>query len=429
MCSTPSIRWCRTRCATFCAGKRAVLVVEEGSPDYIEQQINVELRRADIQTRVFGKGVLPQTGEYTSDVLLNGLAAFLSQTRPGRHRRRRGRCTRARDARRTSRRRQRDRRPAAAPADLLHRLPGAAGVLRHQADAARARADAHLRRHRLPRVCDLRAVQHGQLDPRLRHVARQRSRGRAEPRSPSDFGDGRRRLLAQRPDHRRHVEPVQQGRRRADHHAERLRLGHRPAVPAVVEREPAGRGARHGHRDDAALARRHVAAQGAHLRRREDGRDAQGGDAHRRARAQGHHRRRRMPARAPAPRARRGRGEAQARRARRRDALRRRRRDLHRRPLLHSLVGLPVADGEAQSRSAAHRSGGDGDRKLRRLRPVRRGRACGGAVPVVLPRRGGAQSERVGPAAAMLSARASSHCLDGDRAASVSLSPCGGGTG
>ena len=35
----------------FCAGKRAVLVVEEGNPDYIEQAVNVELRRADIQTQ------------------------------------------------------------------------------------------------------------------------------------------------------------------------------------------------------------------------------------------------------------------------------------------------------------------------------------------------------------------------------------------
>ena len=40
----------------FCAGKRAVLVVEEGNPDYIEQAVNAELRRADIQTRVLGKG-------------------------------------------------------------------------------------------------------------------------------------------------------------------------------------------------------------------------------------------------------------------------------------------------------------------------------------------------------------------------------------
>ena len=43
----------------FCAGKRAVLIVEEGSPDYIEQAVNVELRRADLQTKVYGKGPLP----------------------------------------------------------------------------------------------------------------------------------------------------------------------------------------------------------------------------------------------------------------------------------------------------------------------------------------------------------------------------------
>src|SRR5215510_14158808 len=67
----------------FCAGKCAVLVVEEGSPDYIEQAVNVELRRADIATRVLGKGMLPRAGEYTSEVLLQGLASFLTEMRPG----------------------------------------------------------------------------------------------------------------------------------------------------------------------------------------------------------------------------------------------------------------------------------------------------------------------------------------------------------
>jgi len=66
----------------FCAGKRAVLVIEEGYPDYVEQQINSELRRADIQTRVFGKGPLPRAGEYTSEALIGGLAGFLRETRP-----------------------------------------------------------------------------------------------------------------------------------------------------------------------------------------------------------------------------------------------------------------------------------------------------------------------------------------------------------
>ena len=67
---------------SFCASKRAVLVVEEGFPDYIEQAVNVELRRADIQTKVYGKGPLPKAGEYASDVLLDGLAAFLQAARP-----------------------------------------------------------------------------------------------------------------------------------------------------------------------------------------------------------------------------------------------------------------------------------------------------------------------------------------------------------
>jgi indolepyruvate ferredoxin oxidoreductase, alpha subunit len=66
----------------FCAGKRAVLVVEEGSPDYVEQQINVVLRGAGSDTRVLGKGCLPRSGDYISEVMLRGLAAFVSQTRP-----------------------------------------------------------------------------------------------------------------------------------------------------------------------------------------------------------------------------------------------------------------------------------------------------------------------------------------------------------
>ncbi|HEY2135073.1 MAG TPA: thiamine pyrophosphate-dependent enzyme, partial [Xanthobacteraceae bacterium] len=66
----------------FCVGKRAVLIVEEGNPDYVEQAVNTELRRSDIQTRIFGKGLLPKAGEYTSDVLLAGLAGFLAETKP-----------------------------------------------------------------------------------------------------------------------------------------------------------------------------------------------------------------------------------------------------------------------------------------------------------------------------------------------------------
>src|SRR5690348_13535812 len=66
----------------FCARKRAVLVVEEGSPDYVEQQINAILRGGDIQTRILGKGCLPRSGAYVAEVMLRGLAAFVRETRP-----------------------------------------------------------------------------------------------------------------------------------------------------------------------------------------------------------------------------------------------------------------------------------------------------------------------------------------------------------
>jgi len=64
----------------FCAGKRAVLIVEEGSPDYIEQQVAAILRRRDVQTRLYGKDVLPMAGEYTAEVVTEGLLTFFAQT-------------------------------------------------------------------------------------------------------------------------------------------------------------------------------------------------------------------------------------------------------------------------------------------------------------------------------------------------------------
>ena len=142
-----------------------------------------------------------------------------------------------------------------------------------------------------------------------------------------------------------------------------------------------------------------MAAHGAQLFGGADGEDADGGDEERRARPQGDHRRRRMPIGAAATGAHRGCRQARARRAGDAGALRRRRRDLHRRPFLHQAFRLPVADGEAVDRSAAQRSSGDRHRQLRRLRPVRRCRACRGTLPVVLPRRDRAQRDVMGPRA------------------------------
>lgn len=66
----------------FCAGKRTVLVVEEGQPDFLEQAINVILRKADLQTRVVGKEVLPMAGEYTLGVVIAGLTKFVEGALP-----------------------------------------------------------------------------------------------------------------------------------------------------------------------------------------------------------------------------------------------------------------------------------------------------------------------------------------------------------
>jgi indolepyruvate ferredoxin oxidoreductase alpha subunit len=67
----------------FCLGKQHVLIVEEGHPDYIEQAINTALRRADVQTKVHGKGPLPMGGQYNADVVQTGLAKWLETVKPG----------------------------------------------------------------------------------------------------------------------------------------------------------------------------------------------------------------------------------------------------------------------------------------------------------------------------------------------------------
>jgi indolepyruvate ferredoxin oxidoreductase, alpha subunit len=73
--------------ADFCAGKRGVMVVEEGQPEYIEQEIATLLRRRDIQTPLHGKDLLPAAGEYSVEVLAQGLLGFFDgspSTDPGR---------------------------------------------------------------------------------------------------------------------------------------------------------------------------------------------------------------------------------------------------------------------------------------------------------------------------------------------------------
>ena len=66
----------------FCEGKKAVLIIEEGQPDYHEQAIRAVLGRAGASTAVHGKDLLSMAGEYTVAELRAGLRTFAARYRP-----------------------------------------------------------------------------------------------------------------------------------------------------------------------------------------------------------------------------------------------------------------------------------------------------------------------------------------------------------
>ncbi|ODV13887.1 MAG: indolepyruvate ferredoxin oxidoreductase [Rubrivivax sp. SCN 70-15] len=66
----------------FCADRRAVLVLEEGSPEYIEKDLVQSLNRQGVATPVHGKDLLPPAGEYTVEVVAQGLIAFVEKYLP-----------------------------------------------------------------------------------------------------------------------------------------------------------------------------------------------------------------------------------------------------------------------------------------------------------------------------------------------------------
>ena len=173
-CSTSPIRWCPRRSRDFCAGKRAVLVLEEGQPEFIEQEIATMLRRrghrhaaarqgpAAAGRRIHGRGdrarALPRSSHATrrSIALADGSAWLDGDARAPR----RGRA----GARRAA---------AGAAAEVLHRLPRAAGVRGAQARAAGHRpACTSPPTSAATRSRPSSRSRFGPLDPRLRHEPR-----------------------------------------------------------------------------------------------------------------------------------------------------------------------------------------------------------------------------------------------------------------
>ncbi len=66
----------------FCKDKDAVLIVEEGQPDYLEQAFGAMLYKAGASTKLAGKGFLPMAGEYTGQILLDGVSKFFREQAP-----------------------------------------------------------------------------------------------------------------------------------------------------------------------------------------------------------------------------------------------------------------------------------------------------------------------------------------------------------
>ncbi|HEY7535957.1 MAG TPA: indolepyruvate ferredoxin oxidoreductase subunit alpha [Thermodesulfobacteriota bacterium] len=61
----------------FMKDKKAVLIVEEGMPNLLEEQIRAIAQRAKLGVEIFGKDVLPEAGEYTPDHIIKGIGSFL----------------------------------------------------------------------------------------------------------------------------------------------------------------------------------------------------------------------------------------------------------------------------------------------------------------------------------------------------------------
>jgi len=62
---------------SFAANKDEILVIEEGYPEYIEQELRAMLHKAGRATKLHGKDPFPKAGEMTGSVMLEGISEFI----------------------------------------------------------------------------------------------------------------------------------------------------------------------------------------------------------------------------------------------------------------------------------------------------------------------------------------------------------------
>ena len=66
----------------FAKDKTDILVIEEGYPDYIEQELRAILHKAGMPARLRGKDPFPNAGEMTGMVMHDGIRSFLKDSAP-----------------------------------------------------------------------------------------------------------------------------------------------------------------------------------------------------------------------------------------------------------------------------------------------------------------------------------------------------------
>jgi len=66
----------------FAKDKKAILILEEGQPEFIEHEIAAFLRRADAPAKLHGKDVMHMAGEYNLEAMVRGVSRFLGQHAP-----------------------------------------------------------------------------------------------------------------------------------------------------------------------------------------------------------------------------------------------------------------------------------------------------------------------------------------------------------
>jgi TPP-dependent indolepyruvate ferredoxin oxidoreductase alpha subunit len=277
----------------FCEGKRAVMIVEEGQPNFVEQNLATILRQAGSTTALHGKDMLPVAGEYTSSELLKGARSFCERY---------GRLA-----------------PLPVPAPVRKVIPlkevAAIGIDAAPEPALPSTSLGEVVHARPPGFCTgcperpifsamklverelgphhvsadigchlfsiLPPFQHRQHHHGLWPGRSGRVGAQCARRQARDIDDGRRRLLAQRPDQRRGQRGLQQERQ--PHHCcrQQLHLGDRWAGHPVVARREQDAQHRPCHRARRARRGRGVGPHAApDLRRRRHARRTQGSADH-----------------------------------------------------------------------------------------------------------------------------------------------------